>query len=298
MAIPVAVTIDIHPNDAPSSILRCNDFFAGRNIRVTYLVSTSILQNRGVLPVLKTLQQCGHELGTHAHNHCSSEIRALMSGEKGQLAFLRHSKSCFEDFFGESPASFRSPVWCGIGKAALDELERLGYKVDCSSTPQRPGLLSSMPWESPWLFSSREVHWIRRGLLEVPTSTFLLPLASPSFAMLRGKALGLLKLLIAETRHASRKVLVISFDINDFDQNRSYIPPAHSWRQLIPAKYGGFQWRYWLRTYSPTEIFSVVAKLFAVLEKECFLTLRNVFDLNFQLSDINPEYVSSTRIPA
>ena len=295
MAIPVVVTIDVHPTDSPSRISRCNEFFLNRGIPVTFLISTSILRSPSVWPALRALQRCGHELGTHAHNHCEGEVRAIISGPKNQLGFLHYSKSLFEDFFGERPVSFRSPTWCGIGQSALDELVRLGYEVDCSSTPQRPGLLSSVPTKNPWLFSSRKIRWIRDGLLEVPTSTFLLPLASPSFAMLRGPVSDtFLKLLMAEVRHASRRVLVISFDIDDFDETRTYKAPAHSWRQLIPAAWGGFQWRYWLRTYKPDQIFSTVTRLAARLQSEHFLRLREVLTLALRFV----EETAECRIPS
>lgn len=298
MCIPVAVTVDVHPSDFASRILCCNEFFAQRDIPVTFLISTSILQNSKVVPAIKTLQRCGHELGTHAHNHCANEIQALNSGSRSQLRFLGDSKSRFEDFLGESPVSFRSPTWCGVCKSALDELFYLGYKVDCSSTPQRPGILSSIPAENPWLFSPRKVHWIRDGLLEVPTSTFMLPLASPSFAMLRGPgSLLLLKILSAEVRKDNLKVLVISFDVDDFDPSRIYVPPTHNWRQLIPSRRGGLQWRYWLRTYRPKEIFATVDRLFSILKNEHFLKLNEVLSMARQSIPVGAKQITSSAQP-
>ena len=61
-----------------------------------------------------------------------------VDGDSSRLGFLTRSKLLFEDFFGRSPFAFRSPVWCPLGPPALDELERLGYRADCSSTPPTP----------------------------------------------------------------------------------------------------------------------------------------------------------------
>jgi hypothetical protein len=270
----VSVTVDVHPSDSPTDILRCKEFFASRNIPVTFLISTITLQKSEVRFALKSLLPERHELGTHGHTHSMDEVKALKLGSNGQLRFLETSKSCFEELFGYSPTVFRSPVWCGIGIPARHELVRLGYKVDCSATPQRPGLLSSLPFESPWMFSSRKPHWLREGLLEVPTSTLLLPLASPTFSMLRCKSSQLfLKALMAETRQSVGKVLVMGFDTHDFDKHREYVRPHRTWRQLVPTPLGGFGWRYWLRTYRPDIIFSTVEKLFDTLAGQQFITL-------------------------
>src|SRR5579859_5200393 len=155
MSFPIALTVDLHPSDNASSIRRCHDFLSQRNIPATFLISTTILQNSEVRTAIRSLDEGPHEFGTHAHSHDLNEIRALVSGGNGQLDFMRCSKESFEDLFGYSPVSFRSPTWCGLGPAAIDELASLGYRVDCSSTPQRPGILGSFPLGNPWLFAER-----------------------------------------------------------------------------------------------------------------------------------------------
>jgi hypothetical protein len=72
-----------------------------------------------------------------------------------------------------------------VGAGAFDELARLGYTVDSSATPQRPGILSSFPGDSPYLWARRSPHFVPPTLLEVPTSCALIPLAAPSFQTLR-----------------------------------------------------------------------------------------------------------------
>ena len=93
----------------------------------------------------------------------------------------------------------------GVAFATLDEL---GYRVDCSSTPQRPGILSSYPLRSPWLTARREPYFVSGQLLEVPTSCFLFPLGSPTFLTLRrAGSMAFLRLLALEARVRSRSCL-------------------------------------------------------------------------------------------
>jgi peptidoglycan/xylan/chitin deacetylase (PgdA/CDA1 family) len=279
VSFPLAITVDVHPNDNAMSIRRCVDFLAHRNISATFLISTAILQKPQERAAIKS-GGGSHELGTHAHQHDADEIRALVSGRNGQLNFLRASKESFEDSFGYSPRSFRSPTWCGLGSAAIDELVRLGYMVDCSSTPQRPGILSSYPLENPWLLSSRKLNWLRLELLEIPTSTFLLPLASPSFAMLGRRVSKLLvKLLMLEARKAADYALVLSFDIEDFDRYRGFAKATKNWRDLMPLASGGLQWRYWLRTYDPEERFQITLALFEQLKEKEFVRLSDIYSV-------------------
>jgi hypothetical protein len=244
---------------------------------------------------LEEVRRGRHELGTHGHTHSQEEIEALNSGTDGKLGFLGTSKSWFENAFGHSPTSFRSPCWCGLGIPAINELARLGYRVDSSATPQRPGIFSHLPFENPWLFTSRKPHWLTEGFLEVPTSTLLLPLASPSFAMLRRTSSEFfLTLLMWEARQSAKKVLVLSFDSHDFDKDREYRRSRRGWRQLVPSKCGGFQWRYWLRTYKPHKIFSTLDKLFGLLSGEQFVTLSD-FLHQFRLRDKDPSEALSER---
>jgi hypothetical protein len=280
MSLRIAVTVDVHPNDQAVSIGRCHEFLSQRHIPATFLISTTILQKPDERAAIRLVSEGPHELGTHAHHHDADEVRALVSGENSQLEFLRVSKEAFEDFLGYSPFSFRSPTWCGIGPAAIDELMKLGYRVDCSSTPQRPGILSSYPLENPWLMAKRKINWLRTGLLEVPTSTFLLPLASPTFAMLRrcGSEL-LLKLLMLEATNSEDHALVLSFDIEDFDRYRNLGKTTLKWRHLIPLASGGLQWRYWLRTYNPEEKFRTTFAIFEELVGNQFVRLSDIYSV-------------------
>lgn len=81
---------------------------------------------------------------------------------------------------------------------------------------------------------------------------------------------------MSEARQSMGKVLVMSFDIQDFDRNREYKSPHRTWRQLVPSSPGGFQWRYWLRTYEPEKLFSTAVGLFELLADEQFVTLSEI----------------------
>jgi hypothetical protein len=273
----IAVTIDVHPWDRPGSIRACNGYLREKNIPATFLISTSILENPVATSPLRELGDGIHELGTHAHMHRGHEIDALRGIPAKSLRFLEHSKLCFEDFCGFSPASFRSPTWCGLGQSALQELVRLGYKVDCSATPQAPRSFGNFPMASPWLLSSRSPYWIWDGLLEIPTSSFLLPLASPSFATLRklgSKAF--LRLLLAEANFFKDWILVIDFDSQDFQPDRPEPEQSYDWQDLLPRRAGGLEWRKWLRTYNPRQVFSITRDLIEALSWYRFSTLSDI----------------------
>jgi hypothetical protein len=273
----IAVTVDIHPWDRPESLRACDKYLRERNIPATFLISTSMLENPIAITSLRELSEGIHELGTHAHTHKGDEIAALEGTTSGSLKFLERSKHCFEDFYGFSPASFRSPTWCGLGQPALQELVRLGYKVDCSATPQRPGVLGNFPMASPWLLTSRSPYWIWDGLLEIPTSSLLVPLASPSFATLR--KLGskvFLRLLLAEANFFKDRILVIDFDSRDFEPERPEPEQTFEWQHLLPRREGGFEWRKWLRTYNPRQVFAITRDLIDTLSGYRFSTLSDI----------------------
>ncbi len=275
--IKVAVTIDVHPGDDPNAIHACNEFFSRRGIPVTFLMSTAILERKEAAQALLELSTGFHEIGTHTHKHDYQEICALQNGNGSSLGFLEESTRRFEDFFGLSPKSFRSPAWCGLGPRALDELVRLNYRVDSSATPQRPGVLSSFPLESPWLLSKRSPHWIANGLLEIPTSCLLFPLATPSFATFRKwGSHAFLNLFLAEANIFQNRIIVLVFDTPDFDPNRPEQAKSYRLRQLIPTKFGGLEWRWWLRTYNPAELLAIESSVIDRFSRVRFVRLSEV----------------------
>jgi len=250
MGLRSVLTFDLHSSDRPDDLSACADAMASRNMRVSFFVPTNMLEMRRFRAPLLRLQSEGHELGTHGHLHDREEMIALRGGSQADLRFLRRSMLTFENFFGVPARNFRSPCWCPLGQPALDELCMLGYHVDSSSNPQRVPLLSSFPWDFRNVLAKRVPHFVRPGLLEIPTSSLLIPLGWPSFCVLRRRAsLLFTELLVAESAVNERIVLVAQFHPSDFaDEGPGFRIPRRGWRDLIPRRVGGIQARRWFRS--------------------------------------------------
>ncbi|MGH8262703.1 MAG: polysaccharide deacetylase family protein, partial [Steroidobacteraceae bacterium] len=184
-----AITIDVHAGADPSDIESAGDWLSERGICATFFTVSCIFEEPGSAAAIRRLIAQGHEVASHCHNHDWREVRALIDGGERDLRFIRESKSRFEDCFGTSPVAFRSPRWCVVGRAAQDALVNCGYRVDSSATPQRPAILSSMPYERTWMRSPRHPYFLADGLLEIPTSCLLIPAGAPSVAILRSFSL-------------------------------------------------------------------------------------------------------------
>jgi hypothetical protein len=243
------LTFDLHADDNPIDIGICADRLDSVGWTATFFVPTHMLEMPELHAPLRDLASRGHELGTHAHMHDEVEKSALRKGGPSDLGFLERSAGLFADFFGRAPLVFRSPCWAYLGDAALDELERLGYQVDSSATPQRPGLLSSFPYDNRHMLRPRAPSFLRCGLLEVPTSTLLVPLGWPTFCTLRRRGSVLVANALAlEAALRFRHVLVGQFHVSDLAPGGADLPQVErTWRDLIPRARGGIGARRWLR---------------------------------------------------
>ena len=243
------LTFDLHLDDRPSDIDTCVGRLESVGWRASFFVPTSMLDLPSFHGPLRSLAARGYELGTHSHHHDRTEIAALRGGDRKALGFLERSAKAFEDFFGEPPRIFRSPCWAHMSSEALDELARLGYHADSSCTPQRPGVLSSFPYDNRHLLLPRAPRFVRPGLLEVPTSTLLVPLGWPTFCTLRRRgSVFLTSLLALEAAMRYSLVLVGQFHISDLAPGGEELPRVkRHWRDLIPRARGGIAARRWLR---------------------------------------------------
>ena len=248
----VTITVDVHDTDRPADVLIAAERLAQRRIRATFFVPGAIFRRPQFRTALRALPLLGHEAGSHGYDHDWIEIEALThASDRHRLAFLQSAHAIAADFYGTAPTTFRSPVWCHLGPAALDELERLGYTADSSATPQRLMLISSRPFGRGWTFAPRRPHLLRPGLLEIPTSTFVLPLGSPAYRFLRKNlSVSLLSLLLVESRLFASRVVALQFDTPDFS---GVLPPRSplSWRDLVWRRRGGILARRFLQQWSP-----------------------------------------------
>jgi hypothetical protein len=272
------ITFDLHLNDRPRDILTCADRLESAGWTGSFFVPTSMLDRPDFGQPLRELARRGYEIGTHAHRHNGAE-QAALRGEGGEgLGFLERSSKTFADFFGRPPRTFRSPCWAWLCPEALDELARLGYHVDSSSTPQRPGLLSSFPFDNRHLLLARAPRFIRPGLLEVPTSTLLVPLGWPTFCTLRkGGSLVLARLLVLEASIRSPLVVVAQFHVSDLAPGEGHMTRhPFRWRDLVPRARGGIAARRWLRLTDRRRVAEVSVAVMSLMAEGDLVTFADV----------------------
>lgn len=276
----VAITLDLHHGDEPDDILLACEFLAGRGVPATFFIPSALLETREYAAVLRRIPSYGHEAASHTHLHDGREMAALVGGSGADLDFLEHSRGVHEDAFGERPVSFRSPAWCFLGPAAIERLSELGYRVDSSATPQRLGIFSSAPFGNVWTYSPRRPYPLTDTLLEVPTSSFLVPAANPTFATLRRRgSLALVGLLAAEARWRGSRVLNLQFHPGDFaERARGPVPrlPWPSPSDFLLRAQGGFRFRYYVRCLDPARAGQRTRAIFDLLGPAEFVSLAGV----------------------
>ncbi len=256
----IAFTFDLHDVDLPEDIVRTAERFRDAERAATFFVPSAMLGESRYRDALRRLPGLGHEVGSHGHLHDWDEIDALMGADPTRLAFLPESFDRHAQYFGATPTSFRAPRWCTLGRAAVGRLRSLGYVADSSATPQRLPLLSSKPFHPGWWSSPRVVHVLAPGLVEVPTSTLLVPAGAPTFLTFRSAGTrAFLALLELEARLLDRRPLVLQFHVEDFQREsarrRSWGRP--SWSDLSLRARGGFRFKLFLRECDPARIVSL-----------------------------------------
>lgn len=274
----MAITVDLHLWDHSQDISYSAEWLADAGIRATYFVMSQMFLHKPHVEHLKRVHELGHEVGSHSHMHDPTEMKALVRGDKTAVQFLRLSKKIFEDFYGESPVSFRSPCWCSLGPTALDALEELGYRVDSSCTPQRLSFTGSYPYEKSWFFSSRGVRFIRPKLLEIPSSSFLVPASSKAFRILRKQSFNFLKALLWEAQIRPNRVVTIELHPEDFNRDSQRV---WTWNAVKPADFllkrvGGLEFRHFLQDMNYDSIGRRTQALIKMLAERRTMTLSEI----------------------
>ena len=267
-----AITIDVHAGNEPHEIESAGDWLAARHIRATFFVVSRKFEDAASATALQQLLAEGHELASHSHNHDQREVRALLEGAESDLKFIHDSKHRFEDCFDASPNAFRSPRWCVLHRRAQRALVDAGYRVDSSATPQRPAILSSLPYDDTWMTSPRAPHYLAEGLLEVPTSCLLVPAAAATFTILRSLSSLFLEALVIESLFATERVMTLQFHPSDFSpvcagghRNRTV-----TLRDFWPQRYGGVRIRHALTERDPRKSRALMQGLITRLTEQAF----------------------------
>jgi hypothetical protein len=245
------VTLDVHGVDRPEDVGLAAEWLAARGVPATFFVPGLLLTRSDFRDVLATLPGLGHEVASHGLRHDWTEADALSAGR--ELGFLARARDLQEEALGVRPLSFRAPYWVSLAPATATELARLGYEVDSSATPQRLPLFSSRPFGRGWLFASRRPRPIAPGLLEIPTSTLLVPAGGSTFPILRGASRVLLGALTAEARWTGDRVLVVQLHAGDLNPDAAMpvAPGRAGWAELMPRPSGGVGLRWWMHERDP-----------------------------------------------
>lgn len=99
----VAITLDLHTDNDPLDMARCDDWLRENDIPATFFIPTEMLTMDRFRAPLRRLTTWRHELGSHGHLHDQRETMAMMGGSDSDIEFLADSKRRFEDFFGFPP---------------------------------------------------------------------------------------------------------------------------------------------------------------------------------------------------
>lgn len=270
-SFPIALTVDIHEEDRPADVSLAAHWLCEHGIRATFFVPSALFSHPGFRPHIALLPSLGHEVGSHGHQHDFPEIRALMRGTATELDFLRRSHALYAETLACAPVSFRSPAWCPLGPAAIAMLITLGYRVDSSATPQRLPIFSSTPYANTWVFSRRSVFELAPGLLEAPTTSFLLPAASPTFLTLRRPAaLIFLRFLLWEAHRLTGRLPCVQFHVGDFAPDAAPLLPDENLGlgSFLPRPDGGLRFKVFLRERDPRRVYRITEELIATLRAQ------------------------------
>jgi hypothetical protein len=120
--------------------------FVTHGVRPTYLVNNVVMEDEVSVAVLRTISS-GCELGSHLHpefiepdkrvfRYAGAKAEANLCSLPPEIEFAKIQRitSLFRERFGFTPRAFRAGRF-SAGSNTLRSLERLGYRVDSSVTP-------------------------------------------------------------------------------------------------------------------------------------------------------------------
>ena len=135
--------------------------------------------------------------------------------------------------------------------------------MDSNATPQRASVMSNYPYENPWILSARRPHLLGgtipgTPILEVPTSTFLVPLGTAALGILDERWLRyFLEPFLVEAAWVPRTGLVVQLHPSDLSDSGLRRPSRRlQLRDLWPRRRGGLGLRHWLQTRGPARNFA------------------------------------------
>ena len=178
IALSFDIEPDLHTNKylgVTEGIPRILTLLNKHNAKGTFFVTCDCIEKYP--EIFQELITNGHEIALHAYRH--ERFDELSYGEKEEQ--IKKSIACFKKYLNIKPRGFRAPQ-CSIDNDTLIMLERYGFSYDSSYAPLNLLQLIFFP-EKPglWIktfFSRLSPYKIRKNLIEVPHSSFILPFVS------------------------------------------------------------------------------------------------------------------------
>jgi len=194
------------------------------NIKSTFFTTCDCINKYPIF--FKELIFQKHEIALHGFTHNRFDE---MSFEEKQNQ-IKKSISCFKKNLEISPTGFRAPQH-SVDKSTLFLLEKTDFQYDSSYTPFNFFQLIFFPRISTLknFFTPTKKYLIRKNLLEIPTSSFIIPAVSLTFRIFPKPLLrvysGVLKFLFRE--------VILYFHSWDFIDNKSRISRIFPKERLI-----------------------------------------------------------------
>lgn len=293
---PLLITLDVHDHPSLDAVvLKSADFFAESGESVTYFVPAALLaRHKSFRRTLRQVRTRGHSIGCHGLSHDDREDLGSLSAAD-EFSLLKEATDTLADTLGTAISSFRAPAF-RLGPRTLSFLAELGYKADLSVTPQRLSLLSSSPWSFGWLGAPRAPYRPRAGqpfrrgdlpLLEIPTSSCILPLSHGTIANLPIWISRTLASALAEEARYMPRVVVAMFHPEAVVGETEPWRPVFRWRDLLPSRFGGVRARfYFLLERDP-----------AVIQRRTLATIRQLREVAGLPSVSVDTFLATTSVP-
>jgi peptidoglycan/xylan/chitin deacetylase (PgdA/CDA1 family) len=181
----IAISIDIEPDihtDKYSSLKALPEFLKilhKYNIKATFFTTCDCLEKKP--QIFKKIKKEGHEISLHGYEHKRFDVLSTRNKE----IQIKKSIECFKKHLSISPKGFRAPQH-SIDDKTIKILRKNNFKYDSSLIPWN--LYHIIFFWKIYVkfihnFAPMKIHK-RKGLLEVPMSSFILPFSSITLRIL------------------------------------------------------------------------------------------------------------------
>lgn len=120
-----------YPSYLDVVVPRALEFFAKRNLKITWFIVGKDASMPVNQPVLRTIAQAGHEIGNHSYLH---EPWLHLYTRDQLVAELQSAEAAILEATGTKPVGFRGPGYSYCNQS-LSVLADLGYQYDASTLP-------------------------------------------------------------------------------------------------------------------------------------------------------------------